>query len=77
MDSTSNTGLGQNISAGFNWLIERGDTIAIAITLLILGWFVSKWIAKLAARLMPHNERQILREVGLQRDHRVCMTHVS
>lgn len=52
---TSKT-LEENLADGFEWALQTADELLMAVILLVLGWFVSKWIAGLAARVMPHSK---------------------
>ena len=52
---TSKT-LEENLYDGWIWTLETADELLMAIILLVIGWFVAKWIAGFAARLMPHSK---------------------
>lgn len=52
---TSKT-LEENFSEGWTWIVDTADELLMAIILLVIGWFVAKWIASFAARLMPHSK---------------------
>ncbi len=48
--------LAQLTSATLDWINGYGSSILIALTVLIVGWYLAKWLAYLVVQLLPNTK---------------------